>query len=547
MMRNPRKLTARYFLVILWLVPSAGKAGQAAAQTALTEIQTSLFSNVKLLPPMEPMENARGAAPTAPVAKLSTSSFTCAIPLTIDLTAGCRAEFPPSSALWVKTFDPLVGKSILKATVRREKFHWSPALWQSLEFLVLEHTFRLANDPGARYLLLHKPFWHDYAASADHFDMNRWGDGDSFLVNFIGHPMQGAVSGDIFLQNDPQGRSAKFGKSSAYWQSRLKAMGWAAVYSAYFEIGPILSETAIGNEGGYTYVPGCGLYPTCKKEPGVHYKPPTNNTGWVDFIVTPVVGMGWIVLEDAIETELVDRVAKDSPALKYKILRGSLAPSHTLANALAGKTPWYRYPKENSIAAAFGGTPLQPVTLQPEWKSEPRWGTGVQFVSTSLPTDRENCAGCRSFRNGAGFNFNYRFARYAYLDSEVDFLPGNGEGFNQIGGAREALLGLKIGYTSRSWGLFSQVRPGVIHYDKTLVPGSGSSYESATRFALDLGGVFEYYPSRHSTLRVKMGTTLVRYLQAYADPKQPPTSVLSDQYYSVQGNFQIATGYQYRF
>ncbi len=486
--------------------------------------------------------------PSTPVASLSTGAIPCSKTATIDLTAGCRAEFPRSTALWVGTFDPLVGNSVLKATIPREKFHWKPALWQSLEFLVFEHAFRLANDSYARYLVLHKPFWHDYEVSADHFDMNRWGDGDSFLVNYIGHPLQGAVSGNIFLQNDPKGRSARFGKSSAYWQSRLKAMGWSAVYSAYFEIGPLLSETALGNEGGYTYQPGCGItYPNCTWKAGQHPKPPTNNTGWVDFVITPIVGTGWIVMEDAIETELVDRLAKDSPALGYKILRSSLAPSHTLANAFAGKKPWYRYPTENSIAAAFGAGPVQPVTLQPEWKSEPRWSTGVQFVSTSLPMDRENCAGCRSFQSGAGFTFNYRFARYAYVDSEVDFLPGNGGGLNQNSGAREALLGLKIGHTGRTWGVFSQIRPGFIHYDKTLVVGSGSSYESATRFVLDLGGTLEYYPSRHSTVRLKMGTTLVRYLQAYADPEQRPVTVLSDQYYSVQGNFQIATGYQYRF
>ena len=67
--------------------------------------------------------------------------------------------------------------------------HWSPAIWQSVEFLGVEHTFRIASDPYARYLLIHKPFWHDYLASANHFDMYRWGDGDDFLVNYIGHPI----------------------------------------------------------------------------------------------------------------------------------------------------------------------------------------------------------------------------------------------------------------------------------------------------------------------------------------------------------------------
>ena len=132
-------------------------------------------------------------------------------------------------------------------------------------------------------------------------------------------------------------------------------MAWATAWEAYFEIGPVLSEAAIGNEGGCTYVPGCGLYP-CDKYPGKHFKPPTNNTGWVDFVITPTVGMGWIVLEDAIERELVDRLADGSPALKYKILRGSLAPSHTFANMFAGKKPWFRYPAEGSFTQTFGGS-----------------------------------------------------------------------------------------------------------------------------------------------------------------------------------------------
>jgi hypothetical protein len=88
--------------------------------------------------------------------------------------------------------------------------------------------------------------------------------------------------------------------------SRLRAMAWAAVYSAQFEAGPNLSESAIGSEGGYFYKPGRDPHLTCAN-PG--NKPITNNTGWVDFVVTPLVGTGWILLEDSIEAELTDRFA----------------------------------------------------------------------------------------------------------------------------------------------------------------------------------------------------------------------------------------------
>ena len=410
-------------------------------------------------------------------------------------------------------------------------------------FLVVGHAFRLANDDGARYLLFHKPFWHDYWSSTANFHMSHWGDGDSFLVNYIGHPMEGAVYGDIFLNNDPKGRAARFGKSSNYWYSRLKAMAWATAWEAYFEIGPIFSEAAIGNEGGFTYVPGCGPYP-CDKFPGKTFKPPTNNTGWVDFVITPVVGMGWIVLEDAIEREFVDRMAKDSPALKYKILRGSLAPSHTFANLFAGKKPWFRYPEEGSFTETFGA-PLRSAE-RPLWKDDPRSSLGVQFISMSFPAESASCSNCRGFSPGYGFDFSYRFAKYAYVDSVANLFPGSSSS-GQHGGAQEGLVGLKLGRTFGRWGLFSNVRNGFIHYDNALVPGSSSSYESTWRYALDLGGTIEYSPSHHSTFRFNAGTTVIHYLQAYTDPKQPPTSVLSTQYYSFKGSPYISSGYVFRF
>ncbi len=179
--------------------------------------------------------------------------------------------------------------------------------------------------PFLRYLVWHKPFWHDYLASTQHFYFNQWGDGDDFIVNYIGHPLEGAVTGYIQIVNDPKGRDLTFGKSRSYWTSRLRALAWAAVYSANFEAGPILSEAALGNEGGYFYKPGCDPYLSCAKASN---KPITNNTGWVDFTITPVVGLGWIILEDAIETEFTDRWAPGQPddPLKFKLMRAFAEP-----------------------------------------------------------------------------------------------------------------------------------------------------------------------------------------------------------------------------
>lgn len=446
-------------------------------------------------------------------------------------------------------------KGILVAKPTPERFHWKPALRESFEFLVFEHGFRLANDSYATYLLFHRPFWHDYLASASHFDMGRWGDGDDFLVNYIGHPLEGAVSGNIFIQNDPSGRTAKFGRSSVYWKSRFKSLMWAAVYSAYFEIGPIFSETALGNEGGFTYIVDCGWEPapnskaepvgTCHPVSGRQYKPPTNNTGWVDFVVTPTIGMGWILLEDALETNLVDKLAKGRRIPRYNLMRAALSPSRSMANMLAGKWPWYRYEDDHSPVEEFGLV-TRPVVPRPAWKDDPRWGLGLEFTSLNLPMDREGCAACRGFSPGLGFSLDYRLMRFLYLDTQFTVFPGSGS-YGEHGMAQEGLFGVKVGNQMHSWGLFSQLRPGFINYSKVLVPGSTDDYQSTMRFAFDFGGVVEYYASKHSTLRFDIGTTLVHYNTGRLDAFQPPTTVLSDDYYVTQGNFHVTTGFVFRF
>ena len=164
----------------------------------------------------------------------------------------------------------------------------------------------------------------------------------------------------------------------------------------------------------------------------------------------------------------------------------------------------------------------------------------------NFPVESESCSNCKGFLPGYGFDFNYRFAKYAYFDSVVNLFPGSSSS-GQHGGAQEGLVGLKLGRTFGRWGLYSNVRNGFIHYDNALVPGSSSSYESTWRYALDLGGTIEYSASHHSTFRFNAGTTVIHYLQAYTDPKQPPTSVLSTQYYSFKGSLYLSSGYVFRF
>jgi hypothetical protein len=181
------------------------------------------------------------------------------------------------------------------ASVAEEPYHWKGLLLQSFAFNALEDGVRVMTaNQSDRHILLNKPFWSDYFASLQQFNMRRWNDGDSIPVNYIGHPMQGAISGYIEVQNDPRGRGLKISKSPLYWHSLYRATLWSTVYSTYSEIGPT-GEAGIFNEGGFTYPLGC--HGSTNKQACEATAKYTNNTGWVDFIITPVAGALWMIGE----------------------------------------------------------------------------------------------------------------------------------------------------------------------------------------------------------------------------------------------------------
>ena len=218
----------------------------------------------------------------------------------------------------------IVGVSIF--TIRAENtstnddragFQWKSALRQAGTFLTIQHSFRLTTEPGTR-AELRGPFVGDYLGSIK--GVRGWDDGDPFLVNYIGHPFQGAVTGFIQVQNDPGYRRTQFGASRPYWESRLRATLFAAAYSTQFEIGPV-SEASLGNLG----------------------KEGTGGAGTVDLVVTPVGGLGMMVVEDALDRFVVRRIERATSNRVVRIMvRGILNPNRSFANLMRFQVPWYR-------------------------------------------------------------------------------------------------------------------------------------------------------------------------------------------------------------
>jgi hypothetical protein len=204
---------------------------------------------------------------------------------------------------------------------RKDSFDWENAFKQSMIFLGIQHAFRLATEEGTR-ADLKGPFFKDYFRALR--SLRGWEDGDPFLVNYIGHPMMGSVSGFIQIQNDPKGVNEEVSLKKSYWRSRLKAFGWSFAYSTQFELG-LAGEAGIGN---------IGIRPYGKAK---------NPMAYVDLVVTPVVGTGWLVGEDMIDRYLIQRLeTKVGNRTMQIVIRGLLNPTRSFANLMRGKWPWYR-------------------------------------------------------------------------------------------------------------------------------------------------------------------------------------------------------------
>jgi hypothetical protein len=196
------------------------------------------------------------------------------------------------------------------------RFNWNGALRDSTLLLVVEQSFRLTQDPKNRRGLS-GPFLRDYLRSVK--NVSGWSDGDSFLTNYVGHPLRGAITGYIEVRHDPRFHEVEFGGSRDYWTSRMRAMGFSAVYSLGFEIGPF-SEASLGN---------------IQTDP--------RKRGVVDWVVTPTVGTAWMVGEDFADKHLIRAVeSRTDNRVVLALVRSLLNPGRTLSNLASRRVPWER-------------------------------------------------------------------------------------------------------------------------------------------------------------------------------------------------------------
>ena len=96
------------------------------------------------------------------------------------------------------------------ATPQYEQINWKRFARQSF-FLGIQHGFRLATEPGSRSGRS-GPFGKGYCCSLS--NLHGWADQEQLDVNYLGHAIQGTVSGFIWVQNDDKYGKVEYGNNA---------------------------------------------------------------------------------------------------------------------------------------------------------------------------------------------------------------------------------------------------------------------------------------------------------------------------------------------
>ena len=208
------------------------------------------------------------------------------------------------------------GTSSGRREVEHPSIEWGPLLNHESLFLATMHSFRIATEPSTREAL-DKSFFGGYAASLA--AMHGWSDGDGYYETYLGHPIQGAVAGYMWVHHDPKYRVVQFGKSRDYWMSRLRAYGWSWAESEQFKIG-LISEATIGQIPRWC----CGY-------------------GFNDHVITNNGGIVWMVGGDILDRYVIRKIEDHTTSVLLRaIVRAGLNPPLTMANLMDLNYPWHR-------------------------------------------------------------------------------------------------------------------------------------------------------------------------------------------------------------
>lgn len=170
----------------------------------------------------------------------------------------------------------------------------------------------------------------------------------------------------------------------------------------------------------------------------------------------------------------------------------------------------------------------------------PRFELGAQF--TALRLKEFSIVEARTM-TGIGGRFTYNITRHVAVEAEGNYF------FDNDVRRTQGLFGIKAGTRWRRLGVFGKARPGFLRFKLPLFcaipegcPPSSQQFFSKTDFAFDLGGVVEFYPSRHISLRTDVGDTIVRSNRGTGLINGQPSEL-----HFTSHNLQFMSGISFRF
>ena len=123
---------------------------------------------------------------------------------------------------------------------------------------------------------------------------------------------------------------------------------------------------------------------------------------------------------------------------------------------------------------------------------------------------------------GFGGRFTYNLNEAFSLEAAGYYFPKRCFPCRNSGTITEGLAGVKAGKRFEKWGVFAKARPGVISFSEgtfdVISPVVGFplvpiqfELKRLTTFAMDVGGVVEFYPSKRIVTRFDVGDTIIHF------------------------------------
>jgi hypothetical protein len=190
----------------------------------------------------------------------------------------------------------------------------------------------------------------------------------------------------------------------------------------------------------------------------------------------------------------------------------------------------------------------------------PKFEAAADFTSITKP----DFDGGRT-EPGFGGRFTYNIRKNIAVEAAGYFFPHRCQTCtsDNSGNISQALFGAKIGKRFNRWGIFGKARPGVVSFSEgafDVVPlASGGPFpftfqnNRLTNFALDVGGVIEFYPTKRIVTRFDAGDTMIVYRQRTSHflTQDPTTLKLSLVPFTIPSetrhNFQFIASVGFRF